>query len=227
MPVKKGLLYILAKPSGKSEAAHMAFIFKPQIKNFEKLQKQLKSIETGGKQAVTDTINDLKRRTPGWVATAVTGYYNIKKSEITPQGKGETKKKAGSIQAIGETLEEFAIAYKGRALTPTHFKMRPTTRPEGNKKYTVTSETIKGVRKRLSRHGYKAFLGTTKARDADGVQQIPFVREGDGRTPILSIKSISLPQMVDNPHVRDAINATLSEGFKKRIEHNVQRRLGA
>ncbi|MDR1299272.1 MAG: serine/arginine repetitive matrix protein 2 [Oscillospiraceae bacterium] len=204
----------------------MAFIFKPQIKNFEKLQKQLKLIETGGKQAVTDTINDLKRRAPGWVATAVTGYYNIKKSEITPQGKGETKRKAGSTQAIGETLEGFAIVYKGRVLTPTHFKMRPTTRPEGKKKYSVTSETIKGVRKRLMYKGRKAFLGTTKARGADGVQQIPFVREGDSRTPILSIKSISLPQMVDNPHVRDSINSALSDGFQKRIDHNVQRRLG-
>jgi hypothetical protein len=202
----------------------MAVAINVQIKNLSKLQKQIESVESKGRQAVADTVNDLKRRVPGWVADAVTERYGIKKGEITPQGTSTgSKKKAGAIHANGETLKDFTVTYSGRLLTPTHFKMKPTVRPDGKKKYSVTAEVLKGARKRLTN---KAFLGKTGTTDADKVQEIPFQRKGDDRLPLVSIKSISLPQMVDNEDVRDVIYNRLGEGLQKRLDHNVQRRMG-
>jgi hypothetical protein len=201
----------------------MAINVKAQLKNFDKLKEKIEDIEKSGKQAITDTVNDLKRRAPGWVADAVTERYAIKKAEITPATSEKPKKTAGGVRATGETLETFAIVYSGRLLTATHFKMKPAARPLPGKRYNVSAEILKGKRKVLAS---KAFLGTTGTREESGVQHIPFQRKGDGRLPIESIKSISLPQMVDNAEVQAKIETSLGEGMQKRLDQNVERRLG-
>ena len=91
-----------------------------QLSNLQQLVADLEAIENGGKKAISNTIKDVKARAPGWIAQEVTAVYNIKKSEITPSGSGKPKKMAGSIQITGETIEELAITYKGRLLTPVH-----------------------------------------------------------------------------------------------------------
>ena len=100
-----------------------------QLSNLHQLVADLEAIENGGKKAISNTIKDVKARAPGWIAQEVTAVYNIKKSEITPSGSGKPKKMAGSIQITGETIEELAITYKGRLLTPVHFGMTPKARP--------------------------------------------------------------------------------------------------
>ena len=121
-----------------------------QLSNLQQLVADLEAIENGGKKAISNTIKDVKARAPGWIAQEVTAVYNIKKSEITPSGSGKPKKMAGSIQITGETIEELAITYKGRLLTPVHFGMTPKAPPRG-KSYTLKASVLKGQKKVIDR----------------------------------------------------------------------------
>lgn len=133
-----------------------------QLSNLQQLVADLEAIENGGKKAISNTIKDVKARAPGWIAQEVTAVYNIKKSEITPSGSGKSKKMAGSIQITGETIEELAITYKGRLLTPVHFGMTPKAPPRG-KSYTLKAQVLKGQKKVVGRY---LFLSTPSARRA-------------------------------------------------------------
>ena len=102
-----------------------------QLGNLSQLVADVRAIEEGGRRAITNTVKDVKARAPGWIAQEVTAVYNIKKSEIVPSGNGRPKRMAGSIRITGETIEELAIIYKGRLLTPVHFGMTPKAPPNG------------------------------------------------------------------------------------------------
>ena len=83
--------------------------------------------------------------------------------------------------------------------------------------YSITAEIKKGKRVTLSD---EAFLGTNK-----GTGMIPYQRDGDGRTPIRSIKTVSVPQMVTNPEVAEQIQKNIDEGLSKRLQHHVEQEL--
>ena len=144
-----------------------------------------KAVENGGKKAISNTIKDVKARAPGWIAQEVTAVYNIKKSEITPSGSGKPKKMAGSIKITGETIEELAITYKGRLLTPVHFGMTPKAPPRG-KSYTLKAQVLKGQKKVVGRYlntrtpggpfsqrAHNILMGTGNTK-SDGTSWIPF-----------------------------------------------------
>lgn len=202
-----------------------------QIRSYGKLLGDLRAIDASTAKAIKATVKDIKARAPGWIATAVTGVYNIKKSEVTPassSAKGP-QKKAASVLVTGETIDSIAITYKGRLLTPTHFGMKPKQRPRSTKDahgrtvkrakpYAVTAEIFKGQRKGL---GADVFLGTNK-----GTGEIPFQRMGAARTPIKAIKTTSVPQMLTQDQVADAIQGKLNSGLEERFNHHMSRQLG-
>lgn len=181
------------------------------------------------KKAIAATGKDMKSRVPGWVGTSVTDVYNIKKQEVTPTKTGKPKKKAGSIRVEGATLASVEITYTGRPLTPTHFGMKPRTltkrkKPNPNtkrkkktarKKVQITAEIIKGQKKSL---GAGVFLGSNR-----GGGYIPFKRTGRKAYPIESVKTVSLPQMVDHPKVREELTEKINAGLEERLEHNLRR----
>lgn len=69
--------------------------------------------------------------------------------------------------------------------------------------------------------GGSVFLGSNK-----GAGLIPFQREGDSRTPVKSIKTVSVPQMITNDQVAEHIQKNIDEGLAKRLEHHTERELG-
>ena len=184
-----------------------------QLSNLQQLVADLEAIENGGKKAISNTIKDVKARAPGWIAQVVTAVYNIKKSEITPSGSGKPKKMAGSIQITGETIEELAITYKGRLLTPVHFGMTPKAPPRG-KSYTLKASVLKGQKKVIGR-----YLNT---RTPGG----PFQRMSKTRTDIKKLTTISVPQMITSDRTNEAIMLRLNTETSKRLEHHMKRALG-
>lgn len=188
--------------------------------NLKTLIKKLEQDEKAAQKVLKATGNDLRRRAPGKVADQVTTVYNIKKSEITPSGKGaQPKKKAGTVSVRGTTVSDVTLVYKGRMLTPTHFAMRPTKpqkRPKGKRRpKPITAEIKKGKRKSL---GSNVFLGTNR-----GGGYIPFKRTTAKRYPIEVVKTVSMPQMVDNPAVRSEIRKDINELLRTRLNHNIKR----
>ncbi|MBQ9229067.1 MAG: hypothetical protein IJ680_01265 [Paludibacteraceae bacterium] len=209
------------------------------IKNLEQVQAESKDIQKKAEKAVKRTVSDFKSRAPAWISAAVVEEYGIKKSDVKDAISG--KKKAGSINVGGIVVDNVAIEYRGRPLTPTHFKMRPTKPParrvkdfrrvpgsgvgEGSKvamvkppaPYKITAEIKKGKRVQLSAD---AFLGSNK-----GAGNIPFQRTGTGRTPIKSIKTVSVPQMVTNEKVAEKITENINENLGKRLQYHLEREL--
>ena len=120
---------------------------------------------------------------------------------------------AGTITIGGHVVDNVTLTYSGRVLTPTHFKMKPTSRPSGNKGYKVTAEIKRGARKPLGNHVFLAGPG------GEGTTQIPFKRKGQSRLPIEAVKTLSVPQMIQSgegtkPRIEQAINENLEKRFK-------------
>ena len=219
-----------------------------QIENFQKLMDTVAQIDEQGRKAVKATVRDVKARAPSWIAQEVTSVYNIKKGDITPSGKnsskpkkmagsGKPKEMAGSIQITGETIEELAITYKGRLLTPVHFGMTPKAPPRG-KSYTLKAQVLKGQKKVVGRYlntrtpggpfsqrSHNILMGTGNTK-SDGTSWIPFQRMSKTRTDIKKLTTISVPQMITSDRTNEAIMLRLNTETSKRLEHHMKRALG-
>lgn len=183
------------------------------IKGYDDVIKELNSMESKSKKVIDRTVGDFRSRGPGWVSQEVVKDYNIKKKEIN--SALSKKKSAGTIKISGTRIDNMQLIYSGRALTPVHFGMRPTTRPK-NKSYKVTAIVKKSEgRKVLSK---KAFLANS---GLEGSRQIPFQRTTDKRYPIEPIRTISVPQMISNESVMERINNKISQELEKRLKHHV------
>ena len=163
------------------------------------------------------TLKDMYSRAPGKVASAVTSVYGIKKGEIKYK-KGSSKTAAGNILAKGEKLATFELIYTGRVLTPLHFGMTPKIRPD-KKKYKVKAKIKKTAKTFTPPSGGGVFLAPT------GTTTIPWMRHSSDRFDISPIKTLSLPQMVDNETVREVIGVELGELLEKRFNNHLEQHL--
>ena len=193
-----------------------------KVTGLDKIAKQLERNRVQAENVITRTVSDLRSRVPGWVAAEVTADYNIKKSDVQPAKKdksGKWKKTAGSVRVKGETIATVQIVYEGRPLTPVHFAMKPKKPPKGTrgkkrKRVPITAEIKRGQRKELHPD---AFLGTNH-----GGGYIPFRRTTKRRYPIESIKTVSLPQMVESETVYPNITQRINSELQKRLDHNLK-----
>lgn len=225
----------MSVPKGKSGTLNVF------LKNYGELRKRLDMKQKAAEKAVKKTVSDFKSRAPAWISAAVAETYNIKKAEVKDAITG--KRSIGKINVGGLAVDNVQIEYSGRPLTPTHFKMKPTKIPakraqdyrrvpgagvgEGGgdvamvrppAPYAISVEVYKGRRREYKGKG--TFLGSN-----GGGGYIPFQREGDGRTPIKSIKTVSVPQMITNPQVSEKITEAIDEGLRKRLEHHLEQEM--
>lgn len=210
-----------------------------RLKNYDKLQADLKALKTSSAKALKATVSDMRSRAPGAIASCVTGVFNIKKAEITPaSGKSaKPKKMAGTITVRGETIDSMTLTYEGRLLTPVHFGMTPKTAPKG-KKYTLKQQVIKGNTQVIGRYlntrtpggpysqrSHNILMGTG-ASGAGKVGAIPFQRMSENRLDLKKFTTISMPQMITSDRVAPTIKDKLSAMLKDRLDHNMKRELG-
>ncbi len=198
-----------------------------------------------GKKAVDYTIKDIKSRAPGWIAAEVSSVYNIKKSEIIPAKTEERKNRnAVSVYASGNTLETVSIVYRGRNLTPIHFAMSPKMPPTGKgsrtrilksgekkrKRYAISFEVIKGSRHKLrgksdlQRPPFLApNMGKDRRKPGEEPVYIAFQRKGASKTDMYSVRTVSVPQMLGNSHVKNKVDSKLFNETKKRLDNHLKR----
>ena len=196
------------------EGEGMANQLQVKLENAADIVGRLKDLKADSEKVIQSTMKDIASRAPSWVAQEVTKVYGIKKAEI----KGSaTKGSAGTVRLSGTVVDSYTLTYKGRVLTPTHFGMTPKARPAGGRKYTVKASIHKGEKKAL---GSKVFLAQS---GGEGTTQIPFQRVGSARLPIKAVKTVSVPQMIDNEEVNAAIYERIGEEGIKRLNHHVDR----
>ena len=206
--------------------------------------RQLQQMQRNTEIVCRNTISDFQKRVPSWVTKEVTSIYTIKKQEIRPT-KNQNGIKVGNIRFSGRTIGSCSIVYTGEALTPTHFKMTPKE-PRGTG-YTLNVEIVKGQKKtwgktkklskkqrrnigrNFTKQGSQSspqspkMLMPTGNRQEGGTNYIPFQRVSQNRNSIQSLKTVSLPQMVDNPQVHQNIETAIYTHMNERLAHHMRR----
>lgn len=201
----------------------------------EDIVKRLNKLENGGQTAIKKTVNDFMSRAPAWVSKGIRQHYGVDTAAIKSAGP-QKKRGATHINVAGVSVDGATLEYKGRTLTPTHFKMSPKSRPTKRRRapilipgqmlnsspevgtvrppapYQITAQIIKGQRARLPGN---TFMGAGK------VPAIPFQRTGSGRGPLEAVHTLSVPQMIDG-RAKETIETMISEGLEKRFTHHVQ-----
>lgn len=176
----------------------------------------VKKIQKDCEKALEYAVKDTLRSAPGKTADTVTEDYNIKKKEVIDHIRAIKSESAEDVSGIPVSVA--ALKVKGSPIAPSAgekkmFNLTPTTRPEGRKKYTVRAK----IKKDKVALGSRVFV----AENGHG-SVLPFQRKGDARLPIKSIKTVSVPQMVDNEAVREKVVAIIQE----RLAESIDKRLG-
>lgn len=193
-------------------------------------------LEDAPQEAIDATLKDFKQRAPGWIAKEVTKVYAIKSSDVKPGGT------AGNTRPVIKGNSAY-IEYTGRTLTPIHFKMSTNAKrrklkkyyrvpermmPNGNKYTTMTENTyyttkvsiFKGRTKRLwGKYEPPIFMAGVKGG------YLPFQRIKNDSKQFVSVRTTSLPQMVQHKKVKEGIEENVMQNMQKRFEHNLDRYL--
>lgn len=214
---------------------------KLELKNADKVVKELKNAAKPLAPVLRSTINDFKSRGAGWAAGEISKHYRIKKKDVTEAVLA--KKPAGKIIIAGEKVNDIVIIFAGRTLTPIHFAMTPKKEPARKKKkkkqvinvgkhkgqdkyitvskmpksYNVSAEIVKGNRKTFKDNNLIFLAPARKMRII-----IPWKVDRDSGE-IEPIKTISIPQMVTSERTKEDIHKTVSENLNKRFDHYLRR----
>ena len=137
-----------------------------------------------GKVAIQRTVSDFNSRAPAWVSKGIRQHYGVDTAAIKSAGP-QKKRGATHINVAGVSVNGATLEYKGRTLTPTHFKMSPKSRPTKRRRapilipgqmlnsspevgtvrppapYQITAQIIKGQRARLPDN---TFMGRSEER---------------------------------------------------------------
>ena len=214
----------------------MSDLFRVSSSGNTDIVKRLQKLENGGKVAIERTVSDFATRAPGWVSKGIRQHYGVDTAAIKEAAKrpkrGQTSITVAGIKVDGATLE-----YKGRLLTPVHFKMSPKTQPEARqrgtlripgqsigqgspvamisppKPYKVKATIIKGKRATMPAG---TFIAPVK-----GGANLAFRRTGESRLPIEAVRTISVPQMIEG-RARETIEETISSKLGERFEHHMK-----
>ena len=182
--------------------------------------KGLNSLGDKSEKVFARTVGEMKTKLPTGISKTVRQEYGVDAKAVKDALRVE---RGGNIP--GTTVRNMVIKYRGHLLTPVHFGMRPKERKAGGKPYSITA-TIRKSRGKKELHGKsyyrgRPFLASTGAKSEGKVKQIPFQRETTERTPITPIKTISVPQMIEDKNgVKPEIVETIDKIFAERFEHN-------
>ena len=194
-----------------------------QVQNLEKLTKDLYGIRHAGDKALKRTAADLKKRLPGPIATEVAKMYHIDKAEINPYSKDAVPgKTAVRFKIKGDTVASLALIYEGRLLTPRGHGFVLKEKEYKRKPSKIKLKIKKGTEKTLEGRYNTAFMAPVKRGSS---VRIPFQRV-PSTNKIQAIRTLAVPEMIDNEKVNAAIYERIEEIVNKRVEHNFKHLLG-
>lgn len=220
--------------SGSSR--HTSGAFTVTMKDGAKLAKRIAKLENGGKVVIKRTVSDFSSRAPAQVVKGIRQHYGVDTAAIKSAGP-QKKKGATHINVAGVSVDGATLEYKGRTLTPTHFKMSPKSRPSAQQKkpiripgqliagagdvamvrpprpYQVKATIIKGSRVSL---GSNVFL-----TGGNGGSMLPFQKTGRGHSPIEAVRTLSVPQMIDG-RAKETIETMISKVLEERLKHHIE-----
>ena len=195
------------------------------ITNYDQVCKDLrkvpKDLAIGLKRFNTRLAN---RGIETVVRSEVTKVYNIKKGDVSKRSE-HRKSQVQTLSLAGVGIPFYDVTFTGERLTPTHFGMTPKARPSAappfyygrrmGRNYKVRWKPLRaGGRQVLpSDNGLPAFIAAAKG------SEIAYSRTGPYPQPIVAIKRLSVPMMVEN----DKVAPNIQHELEKRIEKELAR----
>ena len=158
--------------------------------------------------ATASALNRTLAHTATQTKREVTNMYCIKQKDVV----STLKKKKASKSNLNAYVQS-----RGRTIALSKFPHTP-------KKYKKKAKEVKVKIKK--NEGYKAINTSPKAfvQTMNGVTHI-WKRKGKERAPVQLLRTLSVPQMVGNEEVIEKIQESSQDMLRKRIEHEVSRRL--
>lgn len=216
----------------------MATGIKVVMKDGDRLFRKLQKLDKGAETALKRTVSDVCKRGPAQVSKAVRSAYAVPAGDIAEAFKG----------VKGSGLES-TLEYKGRTLTPVHFKMAPAgIDPKGRRSerdlipgqkiaFNDTPGQVAAVSqprpyniKMTVKKGHRATIGgdaflAPAGKSSDTI--IPFQRQAEGRGPVHVVHTLSVPQMISGSGAKAAgveneIEERLKELLEKRFAHHIE-----
>lgn len=237
----------MSRPSHTRQPRRTNRAFSVAMRNGTKLAKRLEKLKSGGKKAIKYTVSDFASNAPGWVSKGIRQHYGVDATTIK-KARPHIKRGGTSIKANGISVDGATLKYKGESLTPIHFKMSPSTpHPKGlqtrrnripgqaiAKKaanpnapfgmaripvpYQVKATIIKGQRVAMMPGTY---LAPSSPKNPNS-PVLPFQRMDSGKNQIHSVRTLSVPQMIDG-RAHDTIEQTINTKLESRFSHHIER----
>lgn len=178
------------------------------LKDYKDLLEKVRSYQYAGENIVLLTISDVRSKVNTKMDNAVREVYNLK--------RGETKK-IGGLKQQGDKLDVAKLVYYGRQLIPTEKRFSLKSNPASGKglPYQMTAEIEKGKTENLPKGTFLAMNKWKKIKR-------PFQREGGDRYPIESVKTISLPEMIEDTRVSKPAQSEIDALIEERINHHIE-----
>lgn len=191
---------------------------------------ELKQLEKLSSQALERTMKDIKSRGPSWIAKGVSREYNMSSAQVKANVK---------LSVTGNGIGDLSFNYKGRMLTPTHFKMAPTAPKDGA--YTIKATIKRGQRvtigkvkkltkkqrqnigRNFTRQGKRNSPQSPPMLVSAKAGHLPFQRTKQPGNFDTAIKTLSVPQMIQDGSgkTKDKVSKELNEGIEKRFSHHI------
>ena len=186
----------------------MAFDIKIDDVDFQEKLKKLsefpKEVPRAARAATKRTVSTVKKT----MSKEVSSKYKIRSGEVK---ETITTQKPTSKDLI------FYIHSRGTRYTLSHFE-KNLKKVVTEKESDIRVEVKKGSPK-IIRTSPKAFIAPIKGNF------LIAKRKGVARKPIVTLKTLSIPQMIKNENISKQIETVANDTLQKRLEHEVEYRL--
>lgn len=221
--------------------------FSVSLSGGSEVVKRLRKLQDGGEVAIKRTISDFASRGPGWVSQGIRRHYGVDKAAIEDAQK-RPKRGRTSIRVSGLSVDGVTLEYKGRTLTPIHFKINYTElHPNGLEEKWIPIPGQK-IRRDENPHTKKAGQDIAMVRQPKpyrvsaiiikGKRQkmekgtylapakkgkstpiIPYQKTPDGKSSVQAIHTLSVPQMIEGKNgEKSRASDTISAIINEKLE---------
>lgn len=179
-------------------------------------------IDTKDIKKVVIKLSNIPKEIPGATASALNRTLDY---TVTQTGREVTKKYAISQKEVKKTMKKqkasksslYAhVESKGGLMALHKF---PHTPKRYSKKAKVKVQVIKGKGKKVMSTSPPAFTQTME--NTTGIWK----RKGKKRTPVVLLRTLSVPQMISNEETLKSIEEAANKKLQERIEHEIDWRL--
>lgn len=193
----------------------MANTIEIRIDNLDELLEFCEDGVEDSDKALRATMSDVRSRSKGWIAQAVTELYTVSKGDVSG-GKVDI-----SFQGDEHNLQ---MIYTGSPLAMDRYSYTPTSRPGGD--YNTYAEVERGktvqvgeyTRKRTGKHVmHSSYLIMNNLTARIGKRPDPFYEKMHGP---------AIPSIMASDHGRPNVEKVMQEKVEERIDHEMDRFFG-